>query len=146
VLIRYPGGNEASGEVLEVHPPERIVFTCGYVNGQLIPPGGSRVTIRLDAMVDGTRVRLTHDVADVAVRDEHVQGWRYQMAVFSVAVPDVVNAGAAAAVDAWFRAWPGNPARRLGRNRRRRDGAIARNDRVRLRADWKIDAVTGLWN
>ena len=50
-------------------------------------------------------MRLTHDVADAAARDEHVQGWRYQMAVFSVAVADVVNAGATAAVDAWFKAW-----------------------------------------
>jgi uncharacterized protein YndB with AHSA1/START domain len=105
VLIRYPGGNEASGEVLEVHPPERIVFTYGYASGQLIPPGASRVTIRLEPVADGTRVRLTHDVADAAVRDEHVQGWRYQMAVFSVAVADVVNAGATAAIDAWFQAW-----------------------------------------
>jgi uncharacterized protein YndB with AHSA1/START domain len=105
VLIRYPGGNEASGEVLDVHPPERIVFTYGYANGQLIPPGGSCVTICLEAVAEGTRVRLTHDVADAAVRDEHVQGWRYQMAVFSVAVAEVVNSGATAAVDAWFEAW-----------------------------------------
>jgi uncharacterized protein YndB with AHSA1/START domain len=105
VFIRYPGGNEAAGEVLEIHPPERIVFTYGYENGQLIPPGGSRVTIHLEAVADGTRVRLTHDIADAAVRDEHVQGWRYQMAVFSVAVAEVVNAGATAAVDTWFEAW-----------------------------------------
>ena len=105
VLIRYPGGNVASGEVLDLHPPERIVFTYGYENGQLIPPGGSRVTIDLEPVAEGTRVRLTHEVADTAVRDEHVQGWRYQMAVFSVAVADLVNAGAAAAVDSWFQAW-----------------------------------------
>jgi hypothetical protein len=56
-------------------------------------------------VADGTRVQLTHDVADAAVRDVHVQGWRYQMAVFSVAAADVVNVGAAEAVDAWFQAW-----------------------------------------
>jgi uncharacterized protein YndB with AHSA1/START domain len=105
VCIRYPGGNEASGEVLQLSAPELIVFTYGYANGQLIPPGGSRVTIRLEPVPDGTRVHLTHDVADAAVRDEHAQGWRYQMAVFSVVVADVVNSGATAAVDAWFTAW-----------------------------------------
>jgi uncharacterized protein YndB with AHSA1/START domain len=105
VLIRFPGGNEVSGEVLEVHAPDRIVFTYGYASGQLIPPGGSRVTIRLEPVPDGTRVHLTHDVADAAARDEHVQGWRYQMAVFSVVVADMVNSGASEAVDAWFRAW-----------------------------------------
>ena len=105
VFIRYPGGNEAAGEVLEVHAPERIVFTYGYASGQPIPPGGSRVTIRLEPVSEGSRVHLTHDVADAAVRDEHVQGWRYQMAVFSVVVADLVNSGASAAVDTWFRAW-----------------------------------------
>lgn len=105
VFIRYPGGNEATGEVLEIDPPERIAFTYGYASGQLIPPGGSRVTIQLESVPDGTRVHLTHDVADAAVRDEHVQGWRYQMAVFSVVVADVVNSGASAAIDTWFQAW-----------------------------------------
>jgi uncharacterized protein YndB with AHSA1/START domain len=103
--IRYPGSVEATGEVLALEAPERIVFTYGYASGQPIAPGASRVTIRLDPTSDGTRVRLSHEVADAAVRDEHVQGWRYQMAVFSVAVTNVVNAGADAAVDAWFRAW-----------------------------------------
>ena len=64
MLIRYPGGVEASGEVVEVSPPERIVFTYGYVSGKpAIPPGGSRVTIHLDPHHDGTRVRLTHELA-----------------------------------------------------------------------------------
>lgn len=105
VLIRFPGDNEASGEVLEIEPHERLVFTYGYSNGQLIPPGGSRVTIVLEEIADGTRVRLTHDVADAAARDPHVQGWRFEMALFSVAVADVVNAGATAAVDTWLEAW-----------------------------------------
>ena len=105
VLIRYPGGNEANGEVLELQVPERIVFSYGYASGQPIAPGASRVTIHLERVSDGTRVHLKHEVADAAVRDEHVQGWRYQMAVFSVAVADVVNSGATAAVDAWFQAW-----------------------------------------
>jgi uncharacterized protein YndB with AHSA1/START domain len=105
LLIRYPDGTEASGEVLEVHPPERIVFTYGYVSGKLIPPSGSRVTIRLEPDAAGTRVHLTHEVADAAVRDEHVQGWRYQLSLFGNVVADEVNAGAADAVDVWFDAW-----------------------------------------
>ena len=46
-----------------------------------------------------------HDFADAGVRDEHVQGWRYQLSVFGNVVTDLVNAGAANAVDAWFAAW-----------------------------------------
>ena len=79
--------------MLQLRAPELIVFTYGYASGQLIPPGGSRVTIRLEPVPDEYASTL-HDVADAAVRDEHVQGWRYQMAVFSVVVADVVNSGA----------------------------------------------------
>jgi uncharacterized protein YndB with AHSA1/START domain len=105
VAIRYPEGTEASGEVLEIAPPERIVFTYGYNAGAPIPPGGSRITIRVEPTAEGARVRLTHDVADPAVRDDHVQGWRYHLSVFSALVSDEVNAGAAGRVDAWFEAW-----------------------------------------
>src|ERR1700684_2298852 len=48
VLICHPGGVETMGEVLEVKPPRRIVFTYGYTSGKPIPPGSSRVTISLD--------------------------------------------------------------------------------------------------
>lgn len=105
VVIRYPDGTEAAGEVVSVEPPTRIEFTYGYVSGKLIPAGGSRVTIQLEPLPDGTQLTLTHDVADAAVRDEHVQGWRYQLSRFANVVADEVNAGAAGAVDAWFDAW-----------------------------------------
>src|SRR5665213_862228 len=49
VYIKYPEGTEVAGEVVEVKPPERIVFTYGYVKGIPIPAGGSRVTIQLAA-------------------------------------------------------------------------------------------------
>jgi len=42
VLVRYPGGVEAAGEVVEVSAPSRIVFSYGYVSGKPIPPGSSR--------------------------------------------------------------------------------------------------------
>jgi uncharacterized protein YndB with AHSA1/START domain len=107
VLIRYPGGVEATGDVLEVQPPESLVFTYGYASGQPILPGASRVTLRLEAAGTATRLRLRHEFqeADVAARDEHVQGWRYQLAVFANVVADEVNARAAEVVDTWFDVW-----------------------------------------
>jgi uncharacterized protein YndB with AHSA1/START domain len=105
VHIRYPDGTEVAGEVVEVAAPERIVFTYGYVSGKLIPPGGSRVTIRLDPDEQGTRLLLRHEFADAGVRDHHVQGWRYQLSLFSNIVANEANAGAGASVDAWFAAW-----------------------------------------
>jgi hypothetical protein len=64
------------------------------------------VTIRLEPAGRGaTRLTLTHEFADSAVRDEHVQGWRYQLSVFGNVVTDLVHAHAADTVDAWFSAW-----------------------------------------
>lgn len=103
--ICYPGGREATGEVIEIAAPTRIVFTYGYVDGQMIPPGGSRVTIDLRPVGAATRLRLTHEVTDEQARDAHVQGWRYQLSLFANLVADQVNAGAAGLVDAWFEAW-----------------------------------------
>ncbi len=105
MYIKYPEGTEVAGEVVEVKPPERIVFTYGYVNGNPIPAGSSRVTIALAADHGATRLTLTHELADAAVRDQHIQGWRYQLSLFSNLVADEVNSGAAAVIDAWFDAW-----------------------------------------
>ena len=105
VHIVYPGGTEVSGEVIAVDPPKQIVFSYGFVKGTPIPPGASKVTIRLEADRGGTQVHLTHEFADEAVRNEHVQGWRYQLALFGNLVADAVNAGAADIVDGWFDAW-----------------------------------------
>ncbi len=105
LLIRFPEGTEVSGEVLEVRPPERVVFTYGFVKGEPIPPGSSRVTIVLEAHSHGTQLRLTHEFADKSVRDQHVQGWRYQLALFSNVVTDELHANVASVVDAWFDAW-----------------------------------------
>ena len=86
VFIRYPGGTEVSGEVVEIAAPERIVFTYGYVSGTPIAPGGSLVTISLEPQPAGTLVRLSHAFAESSVRDQHVQGWRYQLSLFANAV------------------------------------------------------------
>ena len=105
VLIVYPGGHQAAGEVVEVSPPSRIVFTYGYVSGTPIGPGESRVTIELQAQGNGTRLHFTHEVPTAEVRDHHVQGWRYHLSVVANVVADDVHAGAAQRVDAWFDAW-----------------------------------------
>jgi uncharacterized protein YndB with AHSA1/START domain len=105
MVIRHPNGVEASGEVLEVQAPERIVFTYGYVSGRPTPPGSSRVTIRLESHRRGTLLQLTHEFADVESRDEHVQGWRFQLSLFANLIANTVNAAATATVDRWFATW-----------------------------------------
>jgi uncharacterized protein YndB with AHSA1/START domain len=105
VYIRHPNGIESLGEVLEVDHPERISFTYGFVGGKPIPPGSSRVTIRLEPDNAGTRLHLLHEFPDAATRDEHEQGWRFQLSLFSNVVANEVYAHAADAVDVWFGAW-----------------------------------------
>jgi uncharacterized protein YndB with AHSA1/START domain len=103
--ICHPGGLEASGEVLDVVVPTHVVFTMGYASGAPIPPGASRVSITLAPHANGTRLELVHEFADVAARDEHVQGWRYQLSLFANVVANEVNAGVAKAIDRWFELW-----------------------------------------
>jgi uncharacterized protein YndB with AHSA1/START domain len=105
VVIRHPNGVEASGEVLDVRDPERIVFTYGYVGGKPTPPGSSRVTIRLDSHPQGTLLQLTHEFADLDARDEHVQGWRFQVSLFANLIANTLNVEATSLVDRWFAAW-----------------------------------------
>jgi len=108
VVIRFPGAVEAVGEIVEIAAPERLTFTYGYATGTPIAPGASLVTIRLEpAGASGldTRLHLMHEFSDAAARDEHVQGWRYQLSLFANAVSNEVQTDAAATIDAWLDAW-----------------------------------------
>jgi uncharacterized protein YndB with AHSA1/START domain len=105
VQIRHPNGVEVSGEVLEVAPEERLVFTYGYASGNPMPPGASRVTISLEPEKHGTRLHLRHDFSEAAARDLHIQGWRFQLSLFANVVANEAYAGARDAVDAWYHAW-----------------------------------------
>lgn len=105
LLIRYPDGTEASGEVVELSPPLRIVFTYGFVKGIPIPLDGSLVTIQLAEQSGATLLRLSHDFSDATLRDEFQQGWRFQLSLFANLVLNELHANAGDAVDNWFAAW-----------------------------------------
>lgn len=106
IKIVYPGGTTALGAVLELRGEERIVFSYGYEGAEKpIAPGGSRVTIRFTDDPEGTRLSFLHELADAPTRDHHVQGWRYQLAVFANVVANEAHAGVAALADRWFAAW-----------------------------------------
>lgn len=105
VYVRYPNAVEASGDVLEISAPDRIVFTYGYASGQPCGPGESRVTITLAREAAGTRLTLTHELADAAAHDQHIQGWRFQLSLFGNVVANELHANADDLADAWFAAW-----------------------------------------
>ena len=105
VYIRHPGNVEVTGEVLELSAPDAIVLTYGYASGKPFGPGESVVTIRLVSHGAGTKLTLSHALPSASSRDEHVQGWRYQLALFGNVVANELHAGAADTVDAWFAVW-----------------------------------------
>jgi hypothetical protein len=63
------------------------------------------VTITLEEIDAGTLVTLRHELPTAEVRDEHVQGWRYQLAVFANVVAQEAHAGVAALADRYFACW-----------------------------------------
>ena len=105
VRICHPGGVQVTGEILEIDPPSRLVFTYGYASGTPMPPGASVVTIQLENDRQGTRLNLRHVFADENVRDEMAQGWRFQLSLFGNLVANDLHAGASSSVDGWFAAW-----------------------------------------
>jgi uncharacterized protein YndB with AHSA1/START domain len=105
VYIRYPNNVEAAGAVVEVTEPHGIVFTYGYASGRPIAAGASLVTVMLEEVAGGTLLRLRHAFADAGVRDQHVQGWRFQLAVFANVAAREQHAGVEALADRYFAAW-----------------------------------------
>jgi hypothetical protein len=64
------------------------------------------VTITLEELSGGrTRLTLGHDVDSAATRDAHVPGWRHQLARLADLAARDAQAGADAAVAAWFAGW-----------------------------------------
>ncbi len=124
VYIRHPNAIVAGGKVAEIVPPERIVFSYGFESGQPIPLGASRVTITLEETAAGTLLQLHHELPSAAVRDEHVQGWRYQLALFANVVAREQHAGTDALVDRYFACWAEPDAHK----RRAELAAVARED------------------
>jgi uncharacterized protein YndB with AHSA1/START domain len=100
VFIQYPNGITARGEVVSLEPPRRIAFT--YIYGG---DASSLVTVTLEETGQGTVLNLHHAFSSAKVRDHFVQGWRYQLALFSKAVAEEEQARAAERVDAFLRAW-----------------------------------------
>lgn len=84
--VRMPGGQVASGQVIEVVPERRLVFTWGWEGAQsLVPPGSTTVVIELEPDAAGTLLRLTHtELAPAPVAEHHRQGWERYLARLGV--------------------------------------------------------------
>ena len=106
--VGYPGGGSALGEVVEVVPDERIVFTWGYEDGANgLAPSATRVTVSLSPTIGGTRVTLRHEgLETVEQRSGHSAGWRHLLAQLALAgAHEAIGADLEANVDAYVDAW-----------------------------------------
>ena len=64
-----------TGTFLEVHPPERLVYTWQWENGDERP---TRVSVDLREHDDRTEIHLMHQgFVDNQERENHVQGWTH---------------------------------------------------------------------
>jgi uncharacterized protein YndB with AHSA1/START domain len=75
-----------SGEYIEVDPPNRIVFTWGWENQAVVPPGATTVEVTLMEDGEATIVRLRHSgFTERTARDQHEQGWRHFLSRLAIA-------------------------------------------------------------
>ena len=107
VHIRYPNGQTAVGEVIEIEDRRRLAFTFGYNRANTpLAPGASIVEIKLEEIATGTRVLLTHLLPDAPAARMHEAGWRYQLGLFGTLVSrDALGPDLVATIDAWHAAW-----------------------------------------
>jgi uncharacterized protein YndB with AHSA1/START domain len=107
LTVKYPNGDVARGEVVEVTPNRRISFTYGYELPNRPPPGSTRITVELQEIESGTLTTLTHEAlpSEQEARD-HTMGWRHFMGVLAaMASHEELGSLAESAVESYINAW-----------------------------------------
>lgn len=92
------GENIAAGEVIEIVPNSRVVYSWGWEGGEELPPGASRVEITLEEVTGGTRLVLRHSGLSAHLAERHGEGWDHYTARLSIAA-----AGGDAGPDPWIK-------------------------------------------
>jgi len=74
-------GRIASGQVVEIAAPRRLVHTWGWEQEDTsVPPGSTTVTFELLPQGDGTLLRLTHgNLPHDAAAASHARGWQHYL-------------------------------------------------------------------
>ncbi|MEU6770010.1 SRPBCC domain-containing protein [Streptomyces sp. NPDC046759] len=96
---RVTGENVAEGRFVEIDPPKRVVFTWGWVDGEMpVPPGSTTVEITLEPVPEGTLLRLVHrGLPSPKACAAHEEGWTHYVGRLSV-----VAAGGDPGPDVWM--------------------------------------------
>lgn len=78
IRVDINGRDIALGEMVELAPNKRVVFTFGWEKGgDALPPGSSTVEIALVEDGDGTIVRLSHRGLTAEQAAGHKEGWEH---------------------------------------------------------------------
>lgn len=77
--INVTGKNVAVGEFVEVTPNSRVVFTWGWEDSDLLPPGSTTVEVSLVEDGAETVVTLRHMDLTGEQAELHKQGWDHYM-------------------------------------------------------------------
>ena len=78
--VNITGHERVSGEVIEIVPNRKLVFTWGWEGGALpVAPGESTVEISLQPDGQGTLLRLTHRDLPQGMHKFHTLGWDYSL-------------------------------------------------------------------
>ena len=83
-------GHTASGEFVELDPPQRLVQTWGWEPGKdgpsSVPPGSSTIEIELVPDGDGTTLRFSHrGLPSAEATQSHARGWDHYLERLAVA-------------------------------------------------------------
>ena len=81
------------GKFVELIPSRRLVFTWGWKDSPVVPPGSSTVEIDLEPDGQGTRLKLVHRGLPEGAIASHTEGWDYFL-------PRLVNVAEGRDVDA----------------------------------------------
>ena len=80
IRMALSGIHQGSGQVVEIDPPRRLVYTWGWDEaGHPIPPGSTRVEIDLTPVGDGTHLRFRHLGLPADAVDDHAEGWQFSL-------------------------------------------------------------------
>ncbi len=78
IRVDINGRDIVSGEMVELAPNERVVFTFGWEEGgQPLPPGSSTVEISLVKDGEETILRLSHRGLTAEQAASHKEGWEH---------------------------------------------------------------------
>jgi len=78
--IEVVPGHTVAGEVVELDPPRRLVYTWGWEGDENVPPGSTTVEYELVPEGAGTRLRLTHsDLPSEESVASHTHGWEHYL-------------------------------------------------------------------